>query len=227
MGCTNGNPPKTPFKGEKLKIFRQGSKLKRPFSLQDLVNDYLNQGGYFGSKKTIKEQHEDYLNSLTDMTDWICGKPNEKKIPAKPPYQVDVHQRYLRVEQNQPLIIIAGQKLEGIENKKFKNFEELYKFIRDCKVKGFGPTTWYDFSLRFGWHQTPRIQPKEFVYIHSKPGLAATTLKDKGYITVPISNPLKRSDFPDEIKNSKMDAADIEHFLCVYKKLIEELPINK
>lgn len=219
-GC---NPPKV--KGKK-KPPTPGAKLKRPFTLAALVKDYLDEVGYNGIEKSVHAQHEDYLESLENMTDWICGQKNGKK--RSPLYNVDVHQRYFRVVSNQPLINDARNKLEDIlPSKNFNNFEELYKFIRGCNIKGFGPTTWYDFALRYGWHSRPCITPDEWVYVHSKPGLAANLLKEKGYIVTEITNPMRRTEFPDEIKNSRMNAADIEHFLCVYKKFIEQLPNKK
>ena len=227
MSCNGTAANFRVHKNNGKKILRPGSKLKRPFTLADLVKDYLEEVGYFGIDKTLHEQHEDYLDSLTDMTDWICGVVNDKKIPDGPPYKVDVHQRYLRVKKFQPLINLIPNKLINLKNEKFKNFEEIYEFVKKSDVKGFGATAYYDFALRYGWHQNPKIKPDEKIYVHSKPGLAAKSLKDKGYIEVEISNPMKREDFPEEIKNSKMDAADIEHFLCIYKKLISELPIKK
>lgn len=217
-GVPKNNGKKTP---------RPGSKLKRPFTLEDLVKDYLEEVGYFGIDKTIHEQHEEYLDSLTDMTDWICGAVNENKIPKGPTYKVDVHQRFLRVAKNQHLINSIGTELEEVEKQDFRNFEEIYDYVKKCDPKGFGPTSYYDFSLRYGWHLNPRIKPEERVYVHSKPGLSAQELKEKGYINVEITNPMKREDFPSEIRDSKMDAADIEHFLCVYKKFISELPLKK
>ena len=224
MSCNGATANCGVPKSNGKKKLRPGSKLKRPFTLDDLVKDYLEEVGYLDSDKTLHEQHEDYLDSLTDMTDWICGAVNETKIPDGPPYNVDVHQRFIRVAKNQHLINLIPEKLKNLKDQEFKNFEEIYEFVKKSDVKGFGPTAYYDFSLRYGWHLTPRIQPKEKVYVHSKPGLSAQALKDKGYIKVEISNPMKRDDFPIEIRNSRMDAADIEHFLCIYKKLITELP---
>lgn len=212
---------------ETTKKLPPGSKLKRPFTLEDLVKDYLEEVGYCGKDGTLHEQHEHYLDSLTDMTDWICGVKNDTKIPDGPHYEVDVHQRYLRVEKNQHLINAIPGQLKELFQQKFHDFEDIYDFVKRSNVKGFGPTAYYDFSLRYGWHLNPRIKPEQRIYVHSKPGLAAIALKEKGYITVDITNPMKREDFPDEIKNSKMDAADIEHFLCVYKKFIEQLPDKK
>ena len=227
MSCNGATANSGVPKNVGKKKLRPGSKLKKPFTLDDLVKDYLEEVGYLGSDKTLHEQHEDYLDSLKDMTDWICGAVNETKIPYGPPYIVDVHQRYLRVKGHQPLINKIPGKLNDLEDQEFKNFEEIYEFVKKSNVKGFGPTAYYDFSLRYGWHLTPRIQPEEKIYVHSKPGLAAQALKEKGYINVEITNPMKREDFPAEIRNSRMDAADIEHFLCIYKNLITELPIKK
>ena len=225
MNCTGCSPKAKVPKGKKK--LPPGSKLKKPFTLEDLVKDYLEEVGYFGKNNTLHEQHELYLDSLTDMTEWICGMENENKIPAGPPYNVDVHQRFLRMKGNQHLINDIPGKLQDLSKQKFQVFEDIYDYVKGCKIKGFGPTAYYDFSLRYGWHLNPRITPVGKIYVHSKPGLSAMVLREKGYIDADIINPMNREDFPDEIKNSKMDAAEIEHFLCVYYKYIKQLQNKK
>ena len=201
--------------------------IKEPFSLQDLVNNYLQtkyKHKYTDCLKTHAEGHICYLDSLHDTLDFICGETNYDRI--LPPYKVNSHQRYFRFPSRQKYIPEIIGRLKEIESSNYDNFEDLFHSVNALKLFGFGPTTVYDYSLRLGWHLNPKIEPKKFVYLHSKPGESARILKSKGYISKTFDNKILFEDLPDDIKNSDMTARDVEHFLCCYHKYIEKLPNN-
>ena len=149
------------------------------------------------------------------------------------PYHVTSHQRYFRFPSRQYLIEELAEKLKKeIDDCSFASFEDLYAAIKNLKLHGFGPTTIYDYALRWGWHASPRVQPRDFVYVHATPGKSAKALWKLNYL--PMVKDIDRAVytdfripfefFPEEIRNSAMSAADVEHFLCCYDALIVQLP---
>lgn len=202
-------------------------KIPEPFTLRDLVEDYLHTKydcKYSTSKETPKKGHELYLDELKCINDFICGEPDNEDAPEKRPYHINSHQRYFRFPSRHHLIKKAAQKLKKLEGKTFRDFDEIYECVKSLKCEGFGDTTVYDFSLRFGWHLKERMEPSKYVYVHSKPKESANLLKLKGYLTSNFDFRISFEDFPEEIKNSGMTASDVEHFLCCYKSFIEKLP---
>lgn len=199
-----------------------------PFDLADLVNDYLTTEYYckYSSKKeTHAAGHICYLNALNGRIDFISGEPNFGRTTL--PFKINGHQRFFRFPTRQAKIPNIVKEIETIEGLPYNNFEELYDAIENLNLYGFGETTTYDYALRYGWHLSPRLEPTELVYLHSKPMEAAVFLKDKGYIASKLRRTMPLSDFPDEITVSGMTTRDVEHFLCCYKKFIELLPIKK
>lgn len=210
-----------------------------PITLQKLVDDYLYTKRYFKyapEKCTFKEDHERYLESLNGHADFICGEPGNTLGVL--PYTVNTHQRYFRFPSRQLLIEPNAEKLMALDGRAFESFEELYAEVLSIqsskKLPGFGRTTIYDYALRWGWHASPRVQPRDFVYVHATPGKAAMALWERGYLPMvkDIEKAVKAEFripleyFPEEIRNSAMSAADVEHFLCCYDALIYQLPKN-
>ena len=202
-------------------------RISEPFTLRDLVEDYLHTKydcKYSNSKETPKRGHELYLDKLKCIKDFICGEPNNEDAPEKRPYHINSHQRYFRFPSRHYLIWEAAQKLKALEGQTFKDFEELRKKVKETGCKGFGDTTIYDFSLRYGWHLTPRLEPTEYVYVHSEPKKSVEYLISKGYMNADYDYRIPFEAFPPEIKDSGMNATDVEHFLCIYKTFIENSP---
>lgn len=205
-------------------------KIPEPFTLRDLVEDYLNTKHnckYSSQKETPKEGHEIYLDILKCTKDYICGEPDNAKAPKEKPYHISSHQRYFRFPSRHHLIEEAEQKLKAIEGETFRDFEDLREKVKEIGCKGFGDTTIYDFSLRYGRHLNPRMEPVKYVYIHSEPKKSVEHLKALGYMDVDYDYRIPFEAFPPEIKDSGMNAADVEHFLCCYKSYIANLPKSK
>lgn len=211
-------------------------KVKEPFDLHDLVEDYLKKeyhNKYSDRKESHQQGHISYLETLSDTIDFICGEPNDGR--KEPPFKVNGHQRFFRFPSRQLRISEVEERLSSIKNKRFDSFEDLYSEIRRIHPYGFGDTTVYDFSLRYGYHLKPKVEPKEFVYVHSKPAETLKYLWEHGYLEnvkdidhiIKADHKLSLDLFPDEIRNSAMTAADVEHFLCCYQKLLMKLPNKK
>lgn len=199
-----------------------------PNSLKGLVDDYLNKKyycKYSDKEETFADGHICYLNTLKNIIDFICGEPNDGR--KEPPFKINVHQRFYRFPSRQSKIPQVACKLKKTIPGKYNSFEELYEKVNKQKLYGFGETTTYDFALRYGWHQNPRIEPKDFVYLHSKPMEAAKALHEKGYIKDKLKRTIPMESLPEEIKDSRMTAADVEHFFCCYKTFIDQLPNKK
>lgn len=193
-------------------------------TLSSLVDTYLHKKhGWKGTEQLVtdKEGLELYLNSLGDLTEFICGEPNTSKVPTGKDYKLNGHQR-------QPLngkwdvINSMGKKLAGLKGTDYKSFEELIDAVENLKEPWFGPTAIYDFSLRFGWHQTPRIEPEEYVYVHSIPEKSAIKLRDLGYLKN-VGRRIPINEFPSEMRKEGMTAKDIENFLCIFSEAINKL----
>lgn len=182
-------------------------------SLQALVDDYI--------ANHTQQTHEAYLSKLKNITDYICGVPNDREAPGGAPYKFDTHQWHLRFPSRSIVVDNMAVKLKDIDNEDFADFEALYDYVDRRKEKYFSDTCVYDFALRYGWNRTSRISPKDFVYIHSKPLESAKKLKDLGYIPevghfLPLSN-------YSALLGPGMNAMDVEHFLCIYHDQIDKM----
>ncbi len=198
----------------------------KSLSLEDLVKHYLNHkstdwAGFEGIPLTAKEAHESYLSALDDITDFICGQKNETKVPDGPPYVLDEHQWNLRFPRRLLIVNDMARRLKDIDHESFNDFEELIAYVEKRRVPHFGDTAVYDFALRYGWKQTPRLNPEKFVYIHSKPRRSAVRLYQLGYLEeIGRCLPLEKYNI---LLLPGMTAADVEHFLCVYHDEIMKL----
>lgn len=172
-----------------------------------------------------QQQLETELSDLKNITDYICGVHNELEAPAGPPYKFHPHQWHLGFPSHIGVVNVMADQLKDIDKEAFADFEALYQYVDQRKVKFFSATCVYDFALRYGWNHKPRIVPKDFVYIHSKPLNSARRLYNLGYISeldhcLPIGN-------YSTLLGAGMDAMDIENFLCIYNKEIKDLPPKK
>lgn len=164
----------------------------------------------------MRIDHENYLSSLRNLTEYVCGTHNEVEAPDGPPYRFvfDSHQWFLRFPSRQPVVNDFIKSWATCDKESFTDFEDLYETVKKHKVKYFGETCIYDFALRYGWNQNPRIVPKDFVYIHSKPLEAAKHLHQLGLIPeLAIRTPLSNYDI---FMRAGLDARDVEHLLCCY-----------
>ena len=198
-----------------------------PVTLQALVDKYLTGKHYWkkvNQTVTDKEGLELFLSSLEDFTAYICGENNIEKVCKGKKYKLNGHQQWLNGKWD--VINKVACNLKNIGKEEFASFEELIDYVDSKKEKYFGDTAVYDFSLRYGWHHNPRIEPKDYVYTHSQPRKGALLLKKLGYLEN-VARRIKISDFPDELRHPDMTAKDIENFLCIYHDEIKNLPPKK
>lgn len=214
-GCTPRNT---------LKIKQTTTK---PKTLEELVNDYLRKNPQIiplpkGCNESHQERHDMYLKTLEDITDFICGRPNNTKAPNGPKYIIDDHQWPLRCASRQHLVNEIAENLKDIDKSEYKDFEDLMMEVEKCKVSFFGETAKYDFALRYGWKKG--VRPEKYVYVHSKPRLSAQHLVDKGYLSriKELERKMEVEKY-EELLLPGMTAHDVEHFLCMYHDYINEL----
>ena len=96
-------------------------------------------------------------------------------------------------------------------NIKISDFQQLYRSVLDCKVKGVGPLTIYDTALRIGAFL--RIAPSE-VYLQCGSKRGAKKLK---IFTSSPSVPASR--FHPALRDLK--PSEIENLLCIYEDEIQ------
>lgn len=105
---------------------------------------------------------------------------------------------------------------------------------RKIRTLGFGQTCIYDFSLRAAYRHgratgSESLMPRKFVYTHSKPGLSFRIMRELGlFANLPTDLRQSKEKYrgkvetaliADDFKPYKMDAIDIENFLCVMHKV--------
>ena len=204
---------------------RRNCRDKEVPSLSELVDIYLHKKHEWKKMTdkpiTDKEGLELYLNSLTDLTDFICGEKNIEKVPIGKHYILNGHQKR-PLNGKYWVINSMGAKLKELEGRKFESFEDLIEEVEKRKENWFGPTAIYDFALRYGWHQDPRVEPKEYVYVHSIPEKSAIHLKNLGYLKT-VGRRIPFREFPEEMRKEGMTAKDIENFLCIFTEEIHNL----
>lgn len=196
-------------------------------SLQEMVKDYMKKNPEIVRIREMRDvSHQDchdiYLKTLEDMTDYICGRNNAIKVPDGPPYEFDNHQWPLRCKSRQHLVNVIADSLKNIDVFEFEDFEDLMQEVEKHEVSYFGETSKYDFALRYGWQKG--IRPERYVYVHSKPRMAAQYLVELGYLSEikKLERKMKLEKYK-ELLLPGMTAHDIEHFLCVYHDEIVKL----
>ena len=168
-----------------------------PLNLNKLINEYI---------KSKRKQLEKYLALYKDDKSFtsailskcpICGNKCSHQWHVKENVLEDFHEK-------------LESKIESI--KKSKDFEELYNIINSYKIKWIGPLTVYDISLRI----SAKLEklPKKMVYLH-------TGAKIKGY-NIDI---IEKDCFLKPLQ--KLEAYEIEDFLCIYKKALGNIRILK
>ena len=128
---------------------------------------------------------------------------------------------------------------------RFDSFDEIFELVtldkkkekEKDKFRGYGPTCIYDTILRmvynrYGQDENHRLMPLRYVYLHSKPGKTLKLLNRKG-----LMNKAKYLIIYSDVTDSKyvlgrafakyhMTSIDIENFLCIMNKPIENLLIQ-
>jgi hypothetical protein len=101
-----------------------------------------------------------------------------------------------------------------------RTFDEIFKIVTDCKVKGFGELSIYDTSMRIASYLN--IEPDK-VYLHAGARKGMEILEKKGYV---YQGSAKRkfieiNAMPEPLK--QLTAAETEHFLCSKKEKMKNL----
>jgi hypothetical protein len=170
--------------------------------LKDIINIYIQ------NNKKNAQKEIDYFKNMNNIDIVIKNAAlaiNEKGKRFS-------HQR--RIKKN--VLKLIYQKL--IKNKgkvvNFKNFDDLYNFIKTFKIKGYSYLSIYDTTLRIS--SFLGFEPDK-IYLHrgtleGAKALAINTRK-KEYIF--------KKDLPQELNILK--DREIEDFLCIYKKYLKSV----
>ncbi|MBP6872892.1 MAG: hypothetical protein KBC43_12855 [Bacteroidales bacterium] len=101
-----------------------------------------------------------------------------------------------------------------------RNFDEIHQIVEECKIKGFGPLSIYDTSMRIATKMN--IEPDK-VYLHAGAAKGMEILEEKGYVKKGTAEKkfVKNEELPIEMQ--KLRASENEHFLCSMKEKISNL----
>ena len=162
---------------------------------------------------------------------WGEKRSFEEAVFGAKPEKTDPHQQYFpKVKLHE----IADHLAKQWNRNAFKDFEDLYDYVRSIlhisptnpygKIKNPNALIFYDIALRLSAQYN--VWPKDYVYLNGNgpsdgaKALGLEKLKDKK----------KRIAYSESVKLypalSKLDAAGIEDFLCIYKNEIEKLKIK-
>ena len=191
------------------------------------------------SKRKVSDCDCDFDNDgLATIIDCICGAKNSKDSLERKKFKRNSHQYRLPsktiVQTNE---LLEKNKGELNKVKDFNNFHDLVDSLikkhnetAKEKISNFGPLARYDFSLRYC--KNLKIEP-DHIYFH-----AGTMEGAKGLMKLGILN---KNIFKGNNDNAirvpaedfkfltglacfnKLNAAQIEDFLCIYKKEINNL----
>ncbi|MBR1539281.1 MAG: hypothetical protein IJ636_07220 [Bacteroidales bacterium] len=107
----------------------------------------------------------------------------------------------------------------------FRNFEELYDWVYSVismGATGIGNCTVYDTCLRLGHNMTPKVEPRDYVYIHRC--VKDSAIRILGAKAVRGKFRVPRACFDAVEKDfSTLTAVEIEDFLCVVHPCIVSL----
>ena len=178
----------------------------RHANLKDLVDDYVEvfrprlacSLGWYGNAPSLREAIE--RSALSRGCD--------SKVH---PHQSRWITEQARCEANE----LLQERLTDIEAA--RSFESVMFIVEDVAraVSGVGPLTTYDIALRIGWFKGPEFKPEK-VYLHAGAKAGAMALTTKVDRVVPITL------FPPGLE--RLNAYEIEDFLCVYKGCLPKLP---
>lgn len=241
MKCPKVKQTASKSSDKKNKKLSKEEKRKLPMKeiekdLEDLVKEYFLPQEMWKKKDVIPkgyliiyldEFNLDEKSFEQFVTNCLCGEINEKEAPGNGPYKYHgTHQWILRMHPN--AVDEKAKKLLHLFKEEPRllqatSFEELYDAVEKEKVKWFGCLCNYDFCLRFGWHQKPRIEPKDYVYLHSNPWESAKILVNLNVLKPFKERRIPYDAFPDFFTKNDMTAKDIENFLCIFKNEIKEI----
>ena len=124
-------------------------------------------------------------------------------------------------------VVHAAARLQKLYPFNFSNFEDLYDAVYSALTRKNNPNdptymgrcVSYDVSLRIGHLLTPLLEPIGYVYVHGYVEKAAKRILDA--VNPPYKFRIPRNKFDKACPDfRKLDAKEIEDFLCIYDKAI-------
>lgn len=165
---------------------------------QNIINHYTRW------RKENPDTWIDYTIEQPDILSAIKVAANSENKDGKR----NNHQRRLKKESIKNFVEKLIEK--STELQETKDFNSLLGIVESCKVKGIGELACYDTANRIGCKVG--IFPDK-IYLHAGTKKGAEKLLGyrikKGFID--------KSELPEPFKSSKLDCAELEDILCIYK----------
>jgi len=182
--------------------------------LNELIDDYIearSEPGKLVKRKYLLKLREYYKNNSNSIEHLELEEVLTRAAWAKD-YNGNrhSHQRRLKKKVLEQINTLFSDRKGDFKN--CSSFEDIFKIVSECRIKGFGPLAIYDASFRISVYLD--LLPTQ-VHLHAGVRTGAQSLGldiSKGYITVEL--------LPDEFK--KLEVCEIEDFLCIYKYKIVE-----
>ena len=136
------------------------------------------------------------------------------------------HQRRVRRDALEEILKILTQLMAELVVA--KDFEALYKIILSAKVANIGQLTIYDIAMHIGYWLSPKILPKDMVYIHAGAEIGAMALYKKGLLRTKPTRIMSVKDF--EFLSELMNLNKAEHGILddfTFAMLIEDFLCSK
>ena len=207
------------------------SKEYKLFKLQDAYGENLNMWFDFSSRASFLDSYIAYYRSLPDLKSAIINgcSAKFKILHEGKEYELKhTHQEeFIDDKGNQKGIndlvlssMAAKLTLKEKELSEALSFDEVYEIVKLCKITGFGELSIYDAAVRISAYLG--FKPNQ-VFLHAGTRLGAKGLEVKGLLGEGLSakDSLPVTDFPQPIQ--KLDALQLENFLCSFKKEINEM----
>jgi len=170
-----------------------------PQELKEIIKEYNK-----NHRKYLDALLEYYKNLSSLKEAIICAGDAKDHTGKRHP-----HQRRLKKNTLKNFKKKLIKKKDKIQN--VKTFDELFKIVEECKVKGIGDLTIYDTALRIGAKLglTPEV-----IYLHAGTKEGAKKLLNKKRFT---SKFICKESLPTPFLDKDLTPAHLEDILCIYK----------
>jgi hypothetical protein len=201
------------------------------FKLQDAHGENLNMWFEFSSRASFLDSYIAHYSSLPDLKSAIINgcSAKFKILHEGKEYELKhTHQEeFIDDKGNQKgvndLVLSTMAVKIALKEKELSealSFDEVYEIVKLCKVTGFGELSIYDTAVRISAYLG--FKPNR-VFLHAGTRIGAKSLEKKGLLGEGLSekDTLPVCDFPQPVH--KLDALQLENFLCSFKKEINKI----
>ncbi|EPB6722123.1 hypothetical protein ACRRHK_003205 [Vibrio fluvialis] len=201
------------------------------FKLKDANDEDLGIWFKFPSRASFLESYLNYYRSLPNLKSAIIdgcsakfkilydGQEYELKHTHQEEFE-DENGNVRGVNNSVLLNMAVNLAVKEQSLSEAKSFDEVYEIVESCRVAGFGELSIYDAAVRISAYLG--FKPTQ-VFLHAGTRIGARYLEEKGLLDEDLSqnDTLPLSDFPQPIQ--KLDALQLENFLCSFKDEINNI----